>query len=72
MTSQPDVVALCNATNRPIVSTSANLTGEEPAKTWQTLDPALVEQIDFIVKGETLGFDKPSTIINGLTGEVFR
>lgn len=72
VTSQPDVVALCNATNRPIVSTSANLTGEEPAKTWQTLDPALVEQIDFIVKGETLGFDKPSTIINGLTGEVFR
>lgn len=72
VTSQPDVVALCNQTNKPIVSTSANLTGRLPALTWQTLDPELVKQLDFIIKGYTLGYSQPSTIIDALSGEVFR
>ncbi|WOH36488.1 Sua5/YciO/YrdC/YwlC family protein [Thalassotalea fonticola] len=72
VTSQPDVVALCNATNKPIVSTSANLTGAAPADTWQQVEAAFGDRIDFLIKGETLGFDKPSTIINALTGDVYR
>lgn len=72
LTSQADVVALCAEVNRPIVSTSANLTGLEPAKTWQQLDPQLTAQIDFVLEEETLGFDKPSTIIDAITGETFR
>jgi len=72
VTDQPDVVSLCTQTNKPIVSTSANLSGLEPAKTWQTLEPELLHMIDHLVEGETLGFTQPSTIIDGLTGEVFR
>jgi len=72
ITNQPDVVTLCTQTNKPIVSTSANLSGIEPAKMWQTLDPILIELIDHLIKGETLGYIQPSTIIDGLTGEVFR
>lgn len=72
VTTQQDVVSLCNQTGKPIVSTSANLSGLEPAKTWQELDPKLVDMIDYIVKGDTLAFKQPSKIINGLTGEVFR
>lgn len=72
LTDQSDVVALCRQTNKPIVSTSANLSGLEPAKTWQTLDPKLIGMIDYLIKGETLGFLQPSKIIDGLTGEVFR
>lgn len=72
VTDQQDVVSLCQQTNKPIVSTSANLSGVEPARTWQTLDPKLIATIDHIVKGETLGYTQPSTIIDGLTGEVFR
>ncbi|TKB46436.1 L-threonylcarbamoyladenylate synthase [Thalassotalea mangrovi] len=72
VTSQPDVVALCQATGKPIVSTSANLTGQPPATTWQQVEQGLGEQVDFIIKGETLGFTKPSTIIDALTGETFR
>ena len=72
ITDQPDVVALCAQTNKPIVSTSANFSGNEPVKTWQTLDTKLVTMIDYILKGDTLSFGQPSTIINGLTGEVFR
>lgn len=72
VTSQPDVVALCNQTNKPIVSTSANLTGQPPAETWQQAEQGLGDQVDFIIKGQTLGFTQPSTIIDGLTGDVFR
>ena len=72
ITSQPDVVALCNATNKPIVSTSCNTTGKEPARTHQEIEPAICQQIDFIIQGQTLGFTQPSTIIDGLTGEIFR
>ncbi|AAZ26138.1 MULTISPECIES: L-threonylcarbamoyladenylate synthase [Colwellia] len=72
ITSQPDVVALCQQTNKPIVSTSANLSGQEPAKTWQSLDLVLSKQVDFILKGVTLGRTSPSKIIDALTGKIIR
>tara|TARA_R110002012_G_scaffold56045_1_gene143266 strand:- start:3785 stop:4330 length:546 start_codon:yes stop_codon:yes gene_type:complete len=72
VTSQPDVVALCKATNKPIVSTSANLSGQAPAKTWQDIPNTLAEKIDYIIKGKTLGFKQPSTIIDALSGDVIR
>jgi L-threonylcarbamoyladenylate synthase len=72
VTRQADVVALCKHTNKPIVSTSANLSGKEPARTWQTLDPELVNKIDFIIEGETLGRTSPSKIIDVLTGSIIR
>jgi L-threonylcarbamoyladenylate synthase len=72
LTSQPDVVALCNKLNKPIVSTSANLSGQQPAKTWQEVEQTLSEQIDFIIKGNTLGYTQPSKIIDALTGETIR
>lgn len=72
ITSQPNVVALCKQTDKPIVSTSANLTGEEPARTWQSLDNKLIEKIDYIIKAETLGHTSPSTIIDALTDKIIR
>lgn len=72
VTSQPDVVALCNALNKPIVSTSANFSGELPARTWQEVECNLAECIDFIIKGQTLGYNQPSQIIHALTGDVVR
>lgn len=74
ITDQPDVVELCNKVNKPIVSTSANFSGNEPVRTWQALeqDIELASKIDFIIKGKTLGYNQPSTIIDALTGETFR
>ena len=66
ITTQPDVVALCQATGKPIVSTSANFTGEEPGTTWQKVEQDLGQVVDFIIKGKTLGYTKPSTIIDVL------
>lgn len=72
ITSHKDVVALCKKTNKAIVSTSANLAGEPPAITWQEVEKQLGDKVDCIVKGETSGLLKPSTIINGITGEIIR
>ena len=72
ITDHEDVVALCEKTNKAIVSTSANLAGKTPAITWQQVQQQFNNDIDFIIKGKTSGFLKPSTIIHGLTGEVIR
>ncbi len=72
ITNHPDVVALCKQTNKPIVSTSANLAGQTPATTWQQIEQKLSDNVDFIIKSKTLGFLKPTSIINGLTGETIR
>lgn len=72
ITSQKDVVNLCNLTGKPIVSTSANLSGLEPARTWQEAEQRLGDKVDYVLKGETLGYSQPSQIIDALTGKVFR
>ncbi|MBL4899851.1 MAG: threonylcarbamoyl-AMP synthase [Colwellia sp.] len=72
ITNHPDVVALCKLTNKAIVSTSANLAGQPPAITWQQVDNQLGDKVDYIIKADTLGFLKPTSIINGLTGTVIR
>ena len=72
VTDQVDVVDLCQQTNKPIVSTSANISGQPPATTWQEVEQALTGLVDHIIKGQTLGYNKPSTIVDVLTGETFR
>lgn len=72
ITDHKDVVALCQQTNKAIVSTSANLAGSKPATTWQQVEKQLGDKIDFIFKRKTSGLLKPSTIINGLTGKIIR
>ena len=72
VTDHPDVVALCKLTGKPIVSTSANLSGELPTTNWQEVKNQFGNKIDFIIKSKTGGLLSPSTIINGITGEVLR
>jgi L-threonylcarbamoyladenylate synthase len=66
------VAALCNAFGGPIVSTSANLSGHEPARTVEELDPALLAQIDGVVDGLTGGLATPTPIRDALSGTVLR
>ncbi len=72
VTDHVDVVALCQQIKKPIVSTSANIAGGKAATTWQQVDILFGDKIDFIIKSETSGLAKPSTIINGLTGKTLR
>jgi L-threonylcarbamoyladenylate synthase len=72
VTKHPDVIALCEQTGGAIISTSANLSGEPSALTWQQVLTQFPNELDGIIKTETLGATSSSTIIDGLTGQVFR
>jgi L-threonylcarbamoyladenylate synthase len=66
------VAALCNAFGGPIVSTSANLSGHEPARTVEELDPVLLAQIDGVLDGATGGLESPTPIRDAASGTVLR
>ena len=73
VSGHPAVVALCAAFDaRPLVSTSANLSGQPPAFTRGALDPALLAQLDAICAGETSGLPAPTAIRDALSGHVLR
>lgn len=72
ITSHPIAKKLCLEFEKPLVSTSANLAGEEPVKHWQDLNPLLLEKIDYLLKGEVGGAAKPSTIRDAISGKILR
>jgi L-threonylcarbamoyladenylate synthase len=72
ITNHPDIIKLCLQTGKPFISTSANLSGEPSAHTWQEVLQQFPTQLDYILKGQTLGLKKPSTIINAFSGAVIR
>ncbi|ROP48518.1 L-threonylcarbamoyladenylate synthase [Enterobacter sp. BIGb0383] len=71
VTDHPLVVELCRAFGKPLVSTSANLTGQPPCRT--TAEVIAQFGADFpVVDGPTGGRTNPSEIRDALTGEQFR
>ncbi len=72
VSAHPDVVALCEAFGGPLVSTSANLAGAEPAREADALDPALLARLDGVLGGETGGLAAPTAIRDSTTGAVLR
>ncbi len=71
VTDHPLVVELCQAYGKPLVSTSANLTGQEPCRTVAEVVAQFGEAFP-VVAGETGGRLNPSEIRDALTGELFR
>ena len=72
VTDHSDIVALCQTMGKAIISTSANISNQPPARTWQQVEQQFHHTIDFIIKGDTLGLAKPSLIMNPLTQEIIR
>lgn len=72
VSAHPVVVALCRAFAGPLVSTSANLAGEPPARRRQDLDPRVLQAVDLVVDGETGGLAQPTPIRVALDGQVLR
>lgn len=70
--AHPVVAALCRAYGGVLVSTSANRAGEAAPRARDALDPALLAAIDGVVEGETSGRDRPSDILDALTGRLLR
>ncbi|MEC8373881.1 MAG: Sua5/YciO/YrdC/YwlC family protein [Pseudomonadota bacterium] len=71
VTNHPVVVELCNKLGKPLVSTSANLTGQPPAITIDEAKAVFADSVVY-VDGEVGGATKPSTIRDGDTAEVIR
>ncbi|MFZ5656508.1 MAG: L-threonylcarbamoyladenylate synthase [Pseudomonadota bacterium] len=72
VSAHPVVAALCRQLGGPIVSTSANLTGEPPAFARDELSPALLALVDGVCEGEVGGLAAPTAIRDARTGEVLR
>jgi L-threonylcarbamoyladenylate synthase len=71
VTDHPMVIALCAAYGKPLVSTSANLSGLPPCRTAQEV----IEQFGAsfpVIDAPTGGRQNPSEIRDALTGELFR
>lgn len=72
VTAHPVLKALIDAFGNPILSTSANVSGEPPVKSEHALSPALLDKVDIVVPGEVGGLEKPTEIRDALTGNVIR
>lgn len=53
----------------PIISTSANISGQTNSLSYDEINPEIAHQVDFHIIWELL-YAKPSTLINTLTGEI--
>lgn len=72
VSAHPVLFALTTALGRPIVSTSANVSGEAPLKNAAGIRRAFGERIDGVVAGELGGRRKPTDIVDVRTGEKLR
>ena len=72
VSDHPTVIALCHAFGGPLVSTSANLTGQPPAFHRHELDPRLLDLLDAVCEGETGGLAAPTAIRDAASDAVLR
>ncbi len=72
VSDHPDVQALCRAYGKPITSTSANLAGFEPYKTFDEVRLHLGQKVESILEGVVGGREKPTEIRDAASGAVIR
>ena len=63
---------ICGMLGLPIVSTSANLHGEQPCKSADEVEKIMGSQLDYIVFKKTGPFNNPSTIVDLSSGKTIR
>ncbi|WP_336367811.1 L-threonylcarbamoyladenylate synthase [Marinobacter sp. C2H3] len=72
VSDHPVVRALCHATGMPLVSTSCNPAGREPARHIWQVRSYFGDAVDRIVPGALGGNRKPSRILDIVTGQQLR
>lgn len=72
VTAHPVAAALCRACDSPIVSTSANRSGQHPARSALQVRLRLDSRVDYIVHAPLGDNRAPSAIRDGATGRVIR
>ena len=63
---------ICGLLKLPIVSTSANLHGQNPCKSAEEVKKIMGSQLDYIVFKDTGPFNNPSTIVDLSSGKIIR
>lgn len=72
VSAEPIIQALCEGFDAPIISTSANVSGDPPSRELLTLTMRFADKIDVIVPGKVGHLHKPTQIRDAITGEVLR
>lgn len=72
VSAHPVVHALCSAYGKPLVSTSANLSGLPAITKRIELEQSLGHKLSAIMPGELGGATQPSQIRNAVTGDIIR
>ncbi len=72
VTAHPLAAALCDAFGGPLVSTSANLAGHEPARSALRVRRDLGEMVDYILHGALGTLAQPTEIRDAETGRIIR
>jgi len=68
----PQAQALCQHLGSAIISTSANLSHQPAARTEQEVGSIFGDKVDYIMPGTVGQAQKPSMIMDALTGEIIR
>jgi L-threonylcarbamoyladenylate synthase len=71
VTAHQGVQELCIAFGGPLISTSANLTGSEPARSCQEIQQIFAEQVD-CMQGELGQLSQPTRIFDAQSGKQLR
>ena len=72
VSNHPVVKALCESFNGAIISTSANISGQESARTAEQVKQIFENKINYIIEGETNPNAQPSEIRDALTNKIIR
>lgn len=72
VTAHPLARKLCELVGKPIISTSANYSGEPPTANAAVIEQQMGKDLDALVIGQCNMGDKPSTIIDLITGNTLR
>jgi L-threonylcarbamoyladenylate synthase len=71
VSNHPKIQQLCVLFDKPLVSTSANISGCEPALNVEQVKQQFADKV-ILVDGELGGASKPSAIRHGLSGQTIR
>jgi len=72
VTAHPLAHALCAQFGRPLISTSANLADQAPAKTKEEVETLFPQGISLIMEGSLGGLANPTEIRDARSGELIR
>ena len=72
VTAHPLASALCRSADMALVSTSANKSGQPPARSALQVRSLFGENVDYVLPGELGALKKPTEIREALTGKVLR